>query len=210
MTTETTPSTATTTTAAQLKGTETEKRLVMAYISESTAYTRYTYYMQQANKEKLPTIAQIFQVTAANELHHCKVFFKYLQGGQVTVPVTTDAGVIGTTAENLAIAAAEEQSEGVEEYILSARIAREEGFDDIASHFEAIASIEKHHEARFREYLKRLNEGTLYKRESPIIWQCLVCGYEFEGTTPPEACPACNHPQYFFMPKSDEVSAIAH
>lgn len=193
-----------------LKGTRTEQRLVMAYISESTAYTRYIYYMQQANKEKLPTIAQIFQATANNELHHCKIFFKYLQGGQVTVPVATDAGVIGTTAENLTLAAAEEQSEGVDQYILSAQIAREEGFDDIASHFEAIATIEKNHELRFRKYLERLQNGTLYKRTLPIIWQCLVCGFEYLGTTPPEACPACNHPQYFFMPKDEEVSAIEH
>lgn len=205
----TTPATSTTA-PVNIKGTRTEQRLVMAYISESTAYTRYTYYMQQANKEQLPTIAQIFQVTAANELHHCKVFFKYLQGGQVSVPVSTDAGVIGTTAENLALAANEEQEEGVNQYMLSAQIAREEGFDDIASHFEAIASIEKNHEARFRKYLKRLQEGTLYKRELPIVWQCLVCGYEYVGTTPPEKCPACNHPQYHFMPKDDETNAEAN
>lgn len=211
MATTTTPAPAAAeTTPAQIKGTRTEQRLVMAYISESTAYTRYIYYMQQANKEKLPTIAQIFQATANNELHHCKVFFKYLQGGQVTVPVTTDAGVIGTTAENLAIAAAEEQSEGVDEYMLSAQIAREEGFDDIASHFEAIASIEKNHKNRFNKYLERLNNGTLYKRTLPILWQCLVCGYEYLGTTPPDKCPACNHPQYFFMPVEDEVSSIEH
>lgn len=197
-------------TPANIKGTRTEQRLVMAYISESTAYTRYTYYSQQASKENLPPIAQVFQVTAANELHHCKVFFKFLQGGQVTVPVTTDAGVIGTTAENLATAASEEQSEGVDQYILSAQIAREEGFDEIASHFEAIASIEKNHEARFREYLQRLQNGTLYKRTLPIIWQCLVCGYEYLGTTPPETCPACSHPQYHFMPKEDETNAEAH
>ena len=206
----TTPATTPVTTPDQIKGTKTEERLVMAYISESTAYTRYIYYMQQANKEKLPTIAQIFQATANNELHHCKVFFKYLQGGQVTVPVTTDAGIIGTTAENLLIAANEEQSEGVDEYMLSAKIAREEGFEDIASHFEAIASIEQNHEMRFRKYLERLNNGTLYKRALPLTWQCLVCGYDYVGTTPPQACPACNHPHYFFMPKDEEVSAIEH
>lgn len=205
-----TAATSTTTAPANIKGTRTEQRLVMAYISESTAYTRYTYYMQQANKEQLPTIAQIFQVTAANELHHCKVFFKLLQGGEVTVPVTIDAGVIGTTAENLLTAANEEQEEGVDQYTLSAQIAREEGFDDIASHFEAIASIEKNHEARFRKYLERLQNGTLYKRKLPIVWQCLVCGYEYIGTTPPEKCPACNHPQYHFMPMEDETNAEAN
>ena len=195
------------TTPAQIKGTRTEQRLVLAYISESTAYTRYIYYMKQAQKEGLPVIAQIFQNTANNELHHGKIFFKYLLGGQVSVPVTIDAGVIGTTEENLLTAANEEQSEGVEEYRTSAQIAREEGFDDIAEHFEAIADVEKHHEARFRMYLKRLKEGTLYKRDTPITWVCLVCGYEFVGTTPPESCPACNHPMSHYMAKDEQVSS---
>lgn len=193
-----------------IRGTKTEERIALAYISESTAYTRYVYYAQKATKEKLPTIAQIFQATANNEMHHAKVFFKMLQGGKVANSVTIDAGIIGSTAENLATAAAEEQSEGVEEYTESARIAREEGFEEIAQHFEAIATIEKAHEARFREYLKRLQDGTLYKREKPIRWQCLVCGYEYEGTTPPEVCPACDHPQYYYMPVADEVSSITN
>lgn len=194
-----------------LKGTQTEKRLALAYLSESTAYTRYIFYAQQANKEKLPVIAQIFQATANNELHHSKVYFKFLQGGQCTIEnVTIDAGVIGTTAENLQIAINEEQSEGVDEYITSAKIAREEGFDEIADHFEAIATIEKAHEERFRTYLARLQNGTLYKREQPIQWQCLVCGYIYTGVTPPEKCPACDHPSYYYMPVDEEVSALSN
>lgn len=194
-----------------IRGTRTEARIALAYLSESTAYTRYLYYAQQANKEKLPTIAQIFMATANNELHHAKVYFKMMQGGQVTTKgMTIDAGIIGTTEQNLLTAANEEQVEGVEEYIESARIAREEGFDVIAAHFEAIASIEKAHEARFRAYLKRLQDGTLYKRDEPIQWQCLVCGYYYTGTTPPEVCPACDHPQQYYMPVDEEVSAISN
>ncbi len=192
-----------------IRGTKTEARLALAYISESCAYTRYIFYADQAKKEKLPTIAEVFQNTANNELHHGKVFFKMLQGGKVPNTVTIDAGVIGTTAENLATAAAEEQSEGVEEYAESARIAREEGFDEIAEHFEAIATIERAHEARFRRYLDMLQKGTLYKRDTPIDWQCLVCGYIYNGTTPPETCPACDHPQVYYMPVEDEISSEA-
>lgn len=197
-----------TTTPAQLKGTKTEERLVMAYLGESAAYTRYMYYAQQAQKEKLAPIAQVFMATANNEMHHGKIYFKYLQGGQVTAPMTIDAGVIASTAENLLLAAAAEHQEGVEEYIKSAQIARQEGFEDIANHFEAIASVEKVHEARFLKYHKMLTDGTLYNRAEPVKWQCLVCGYIYEGTTPPQVCPACNHPQHYYMPVDEEVSAI--
>lgn len=187
------------TTPQSLKGTQTEKNLVVAYVAESTAYTRYTFYAQQATKESYYPIAQIFNETAANELHHGKIFFKYLEGGSVNVSVDVDAGVIGTTAQNLEIAAAEEESEGVVLYRKSAEVAREEGFDDIAEHFESIAKIEDQHRRRFLHYLKQVKEGTVWKRDHEIIWKCLVCGYEFKGTEPPVKCPACNHPREHYM-----------
>lgn len=193
-----------------IRGTRTAARIALAYISESTAYTRYIFYSQQAVKEGYPIIGEVFRVTANNELRHSKVFFKMLKGGKIANNVTIDAGVIGSTAENLLTAANEEQAEGVEQYTESARIAREEGFDDIAVHFEAIAKIENEHEARFRLYLKRLQEDTLYIREKPVSWQCQVCGYIYEGETPPPVCPACDHPRKFFMPVEDEFSVIPH
>ncbi|MBD5163770.1 MAG: rubrerythrin family protein [Bacteroidales bacterium] len=187
------------TTPQSLKGTQTEKNLVIAYVAESTAYTRYTFYAQQATKESYFPIAQVFNETADNELHHGKIFFKYLEGGSVNVSVDVDAGVIGTTAQNLEIAAAEEESEGVDLYRKSAEVAREEGFDDIAEHFEAIAQIEEQHRKRFLHYLKQVKEGTVWKRNHEITWKCLVCGYEFKGTEPPVKCPACNHPREHYM-----------
>ena len=176
-------------------GTETEKNIVQSYLAESSAYTRYTFYAQQAQKESYFPIQEIFEETAANELHHAKVFFKMLQGGQVTVSMgDVDAGIIGTTAENLEIAANEEQEEGVVAYTEAAKVARKEGFDDIADHFEAIASIEKTHEARFRKLLEQVKNGTVWKRDKAITWKCLVCGFEYVGTEPPKVCPACDHP----------------
>lgn len=186
-----------------IKGTRTEKNLVLAYLSESTAYTRYTYYAQQAEKESYFPVSVIFNETAANELRHAKVFFKMLEGGHITVEIGADAGVIGTTAENLATAIAEEHSEGVEQYKHAAEVAREEGFDEIAEHFEAIATIEHHHQMRFERYLKMVKEGTLWKREKPVRWRCLVCGYEFTGTEPPKTCPACDHPYQHYMAIDD-------
>ena len=182
-----------------IKGTQTEKNLVIAYMAESAAYSRYTFYAQQADKELYFPIGKIFRETADNELRHAKVFFKFLEGGSLDVPVSVDAGVIGTTAENLATAAKDEMMEGVELYTNSAKVADEEGFPEIASHFLEIAEIEAHHHRRFKRFLKQVEEGTVWKRKKAIKWQCLVCGYIHEGTTPPQVCPACDHPYQHYM-----------
>lgn len=182
-----------------IRGTKTERCLVAAYVSESTAYTRYTFYAAQADKENYFPIGQIFRETADNELRHAKVFFKMLQGGFVNVDLDVDSGVIGDTATNLAIASEEERVEGVEQYMASAKVADEEGFPEIAEHFRAIAKIEETHRRRFDIYLKQVKEGTVWKREKTIKWKCLVCGYIYEGTTPPDPCPACDHPYQHYM-----------
>lgn len=177
-----------------IKGTQTEKNLTASYMNENQAYARYTFYAQQADKENYFPIGEVFRETAANELHHAKVFFKFLEGGQVPVTLDVDAGVIADTAANLIVSIAEETAEGVDAYKKFAEVAREEGFDDIAEHFEAIASVENHHRARFEAYLKQVQDGTVWKREKPIVWECMVCGYHFEGTEPPKVCPGCDHP----------------
>lgn len=182
-----------------IRGTKTERCLVAAYVSESTAYTRYTFYAAAADKENYFPIGQIFRETADNELRHAKVFFKMLQGGSVNVDLDVDSGVIGDTATNLAIASEEERVEGVEQYMASAKVADEEGFPEIAEHFRAIAKIEETHRRRFDIYLKQVKDGTVWKREKPIKWKCLVCGYIYEGTTPPDPCPACDHPYQHYM-----------
>ena len=193
--------------AKDLKGTRTEKNLVTAYMAESAAYTRYTFYAQQADKENYFPIGVIFNETAANELRHAKIYFKYLQGGSVQVPLDVDAGVIGTTEENLETAAREEEFEGVKLYTDAAKVADEEGFSDIAAHFRAIAEIEESHRRRFLHYLKQVKDGTVWKRDHEITWKCLVCGYEYKGTTPPQKCPACHHPYQHYM-ATDYIDAL--
>jgi len=191
-----------------IRGTQTEKNLCAAYTAESMAYSRYMFYAKQANKDGFPPIALIFTVTANNELHHAKVFFKYLEGGKVSNDITIDSGVIGTTAENLATAAEEEATEGVEMYTRSAKVAREEGFDEIADVFESIAAVELTHRDRFLRYLDRVNKGTVYKSDKPVKWVCLVCGYVHEGKEPPETCPACSHPQKYYMEESEMTNVV--
>ncbi|MCM1152350.1 MAG: rubrerythrin family protein [Muribaculum sp.] len=191
-----------------LKGTKTEKILANSYVAESTAVTRYTFYGQQAQKENYFQYANIFQETAANELRHAKIFLKYLQENAITpAPVGVDLGVMDNTVNNLKIAASEEQREGVDAYVEAAKIAKEEGFDEIATRFAAIATIESHHEARFNKMRERIENGTVWKSEDgkPIKWQCLVCGYVYEGVTPPAKCPACAHPYQHFQRLEDNV-----
>ncbi len=187
-----------------IKGTKTEVCLANAYVAESCAYSRYTFFSQSAQKESYFQVANIFAETAANELHHAKIFLKYLtEGAVMTAPIGVDPGILTPTVDNLKVAAAEEEAEGVEQYTKSAEIAREEGFPEIADRFEAIATIGKHHMDRFNTLRERIENGTMWKREKPIKWQCLVCGYIFEGTEPPEKCPACKHPYQHFMPEED-------
>lgn len=178
-----------------IKGTETERNLVNAYVSESVAYTRYTFYAKQAEKEEYFPIAEAFRETADNELRHSKVFFKYLEGGMVDCNAGVEAGVISDTAENLAIAAREEKHEGVEQYRAAAKVAKKEGFAEIAKHFNSIAEIEEMHLHRFEAYLKQVNDGTVWKRDHPIEWECMVCGFRHTGKEPPKECPACDHPR---------------
>lgn len=193
-------------TKKSIRGTKTEANLVISYLAESSAYTRYQFYAQQADKENYFPVGEIFRQTAANEMRHAKVYFKFLEGGSITVPVTADAGIIGTTAENLQTAANEERTEGVDLYTGFAKVADEEGFPEIAEHFRAIATIEQRHENRFMYYLQQVKDGIVWKREKPIKWQCLVCGYVYEGTTPPEVCPACDHPyQHYIGLDYDEI-----
>ena len=137
--------------------------------------------------------------TAANELHHAKVFFKMLEGGTVNVSLDVDAGVIGDTATNLQIAIKEEEVDGVELYKHFADVAEQEGFPEIASHFRAIGEVEATHRDRFERYLKQVQDGTVWKRDHAIKWRCLVCGYEFTGTEPPKKCPGCDHPYQHYM-----------
>ncbi|MDI6776527.1 MAG: rubrerythrin family protein [Syntrophales bacterium] len=182
----------------QLKGSKTEKNLLTAFAGESQARNRYTYFASQAKKEGFEQIAFIFEETANQEKEHAKRVFKLLEGGDVEITAAFPAGVIGKTAENLKAAAAGENHEWTDMYPSFARVAREEGFKDIASIFEAIAVAEKQHEKRYLDLLANIKGGTVFKKAKPVVWRCRNCGYLHEGTEAPDKCPACDHPQAYF------------
>jgi rubrerythrin len=181
-----------------LKGTKTEKNLLTAFAGASQARNRYTYSASQARNEGFVQIADIFEETANQEKEHAKRLFKFLEGGEVEITASYPAGKIGITLENLKAAAQGEHYEYSEMYPGFAAVAREEGLNEIAGVFEAIAVAEKQHEKRYIALANNIERGTVFRKENPVIWRCRNCGYLFEGKEAPKVCAACLHPQAHF------------
>jgi rubrerythrin len=181
-----------------LQGTQTEKNILTAFAGESQARNRYSYAASQAKKDGFEQVSAIFTETADQEKEHAKRLFELLEGGEVEVAAAFPAGVIGSTAENLKAAAGGENHEWTEMYPGFAKVAREEGFDAIATIFESIAVAEKQHEKRYLGLLANIEAGAVFKKDKPVVWRCRNCGYLHEGTEAPQLCPACAHPQAHF------------
>ena len=171
-----------------LKGTQTEKNLQIAFAGESQAHTKYQYYASKAKKDGYVQISEIFLETSRNEKEHAKLWFKLLHGGEVP-----------TTTQNLADAADGENYEWTDMYAEFAKVAREEGFNAIAAKFEMVGKIEKAHEERYRKLLKNIEDEVVFSREGDCIWQCSNCGHIVVGKKAPSVCPVCAHPQSFFQ-----------
>lgn len=186
-----------------IKGTRTEKNLMVSFAGESQARMRYTYFSSVAKKEGYEQISAIFAETADQEKEHAKRMFKWLEGGMAEITASYPAGVIGTTLENLKAAAAGENEEWSLDYPKFADIADEEGFPAIAKMYREIAVAEKGHEERYLAFVKNIEEGKVFKKDTEVVWQCRNCGYLYEGTEAPEICPACLHPQAFFEVKKN-------
>jgi rubrerythrin len=183
---------------ASIKGTKTEKNLLAAFAGESQARNRYTYAAGVARKEGYLQIAELFHETADNEKEHAKRYFKFLEGGPTEITATYPAGITGTTAENLAAAAAGEKEEWTEIYPAMAKVAKEEGFPEVAAAYTMIAKAEKEHEERYQKLLDNVNAGKVFKKDEATRWKCRNCGYVHEGAEAPAKCPACLHPQSYF------------
>jgi rubrerythrin len=168
-----------------LKNSRTEANLMAAFAGESQARNKYTYFASVAKKEGLEQIAAIFLETADNEKEHAKRLLKFLNG-------------IGDTKQNLKTAAEGENYEWTSMYKEFEKVAREEGFNEIADVLREIGEVEEEHEKRYRKLLQNLNDGTVFKKDKPVKWRCRNCGYVYEGTEPPEVCPACAHPRAYY------------
>jgi rubrerythrin len=181
-----------------VKGTKTEKNLLTSFAGESQARNRYTYFASAARKQGFEQIANIFTETAENEKEHAKLFFKFLEGGDVEITAAYPAGVIGETSANLAAAAAGENLEWTTIYANFSKTAKEEGFPEVAATFKEVAEVEKFHESRYRKLLNNISSNEVFKKKSAVKWHCINCGYIHEGTEAPKECPACKHPQAFY------------
>lgn len=175
----------------ELKGSRTEANLMAAYAGESQATNKYTYYASKAKKDGYNQIADIFTETASNEREHAKIWFKLLHGG------------VPSTLENLADAANGENFEWTDMYAEFAKVAREEGFDQIAALFDGVAAIEKEHEERYRKLIANIEGGLVFSRDGDVIWKCANCGHICVGKQAPEVCPVCAHPQSYFQIKAE-------
>ena len=168
-----------------LEGSRTEKNLMTAFAGESQARNKYTYYASAAKKEGYEQIANIFIETADNEKEHAKRLFKFLNG-------------IGATTANLKNAAEGENYEYTTMYLDFEKIARDEGFTEIADVFREIGEVEEQHEKRFLKLLENIKNNLVFKKDHPVRWKCLNCGYIHEGEEAPELCPACAHPRAYY------------
>lgn len=171
----------------ELKGTKTEKNLQEAFAGESQARNKYTYFASKARKDGYEQIAALFEETANNEKEHAKLWFKYLEGGEIK-----------DTMNNLQEAANGENYEWTDMYDRMAKEAEEEGFKEIAAKFRAVGAIEKHHEERYRKLLKNIEDSVVFSRDGDRIWICRNCGHIVVGAKAPKVCPVCLHPQSFF------------
>lgn len=173
-----------------LKGTKTEANLLAAFAGESQARNKYTFYASKAKKEGFVQISKIFEETAANEKEHAELWFKLVHG-------------IGTTEENLLDAAAGENYEWTEMYAEFAKVAREEGFPEIAAQMEGVAAIEKEHEERYKKLEENIKNGQVFERDEEVLWQCSNCGHQYRGKKAYNECPVCAHPQAYFQIKAE-------
>ena len=185
-----------------LKGTKTEKNLMAAFVGESAARNKYTFFASVAKKEGYEQISAIFQETADNEKEHAKRFYKFLGEATVAVDSVYSSG-LADTAACLKMAAAGEHEEWTEIYAKGAKEAEEEGFAEIAAVFRNIAAVEKHHEERDLKLAQNIADGSVFKKDAPIAWKCRNCGYVYVGSQAPEKCPACAHPKAYFEVLAD-------
>lgn len=170
-----------------LKGSRTEENLKIALQGEALAHLKYQFYRSKiGNKSK--NFESILDEIVHNEKEHGKIWFKLLHGGEVP-----------DDEHNLLDAINGETKEHESMYPEFARIAKEEGFDDIANLFELVAEIEGEHAEDFSEMLKCIEDETLFRDDSPIYWKCKNCGFYYFGQEPPEKCPVCAHPRKYFV-----------
>lgn len=184
------------------KSSETKKNLLRAFAGESQARNRYTFAAAQARKQDLYVIEAVFNFTAGQEKEHAQVFYNLLSseaGENIQIDGTYPIDIDNSIITLLNSAHHNEYEEYDDVYKSFAEVAQSEGFLEIAGTFRNIAEIEKTHGDRFQKFAQLLKEDKLFVSDIKTKWMCLNCGFVFEGTTVPPACPVCRHDRGYFI-----------
>lgn len=183
---------------------ETLKNLTKAFIGESQARNRYSFYAKIAKDEGFEQISEIFALTAEQERIHAKKIFQHINELKEKIDIEgisveiSAPNFIGNTKENLEAAIKGEDYESEVMYPEFAKTAQNEGLSVIASRLRSIAIAERNHSERYAKYLKQLAEGSVFKKTEKVWWVCRECGYIHFGEEAPKKCPACDHDQAFY------------
>jgi rubrerythrin len=188
-----------------IKGTVTEKNILIAFAGESQARNRYTFFASKAKSEGFQAIGKIFEETANQEKEHAETLFKLLEGGTLEISFSYPAGKVGTTLENLKAAAFGEHEENTNMYPEFAQMSAKEGFPAIAEILRNIGYAERYHEARYTALIQAIETDTLFKQDKEVMWRCTNCGFWLIGNMAPSVCPACLHERGYFL--SEGVSS---
>lgn len=177
-----------------LKGSKTEKNLYKTFAGECRARSKYNLYAEKAKSEGFMWVAEVFDSTASNEFAHAREAYKrYLCK-------------ISTTKNNLIESALGEAEESCVIYKEFEDIAREEGLMEIADFYKELREVEEHHKERFLDLAKRIKEDKMFKSDKKSLWQCMNCGYIYEGNEAPLNCPLCKYPRSYFKNLSEICS----
>lgn len=190
----------------EFKQSETIKNLMKAFAGESQARNRYVFFASKAKKEGYEQISAIFKETAENEKEHAEVFYKHVVNllGEENLPEMVEitaaypVALSTDTSKNLAAAAAGEHEEWADLYPAFAEVAEKEGYKEVAQSFRSIATVEKHHEQRYLDLKKNVDENKVFEKDESVLWKCRNCGYIAEGKKAPKICPACKHDGGYF------------
>ena len=182
----------------KLEESETLQCLINAFAGESQARNRYTFYAKQAQKEGYEKISAIFLETADNEKEHAKLFYKHIPANEAAQVTGKYPFFLGNTLENLDSAAKGAREEWEYIYKYGARIAKEEGFNELSKLFSNILEIEKFHSYRFEVLHDELKNKSYFEKKEETQWLCRKCGHVEISTKAPIACPVCGHPQGYF------------
>ncbi len=184
-----------------IKWTQTEKNLIKAFVLESQTRMRYDFYSKVAKEEWLEQIASIFEETALNEKEHAKIFLNFLEWWPVEIDSSYDIKRVWETKENLSIATKLEKEECSESYLKYSKIAKDEGFEEVAFAFEMVARVEEAHEDRFLKLLQNIENDKVFSADEIVVWKCRECWYLHEWESAPEKCPTCGFPKPYFERK---------